>query len=110
MTLRQFVHCADREGALWSTTDLALRWATHPPGVQPAHGATRLGMVRGFAQYCRALDAQTEVPPHGVFPYRSRRQPPSMESAQEMTRLRTAARPLPSVTGLRPSTYATLLG
>ena len=66
ITLRQFVHCADQEGALWITTDLALRWATQPQGGQPAHWATRLGMVRGFAQYCRALDARTEVPPHGV--------------------------------------------
>ena len=110
MTLRQFVHFAEREGALWITTDLALRGATQPQGVQPAHWATRLGMVRGCAQYCRALDAQTEVPPHGLLPYRYRRQPPDMYSEQEITRLRTAARHLPSVTGLRPSTYATLLG
>ena len=67
MTLRQFVHFAEREGALWITTDLALRGATPPQGVQPAHWATRLGMVRGFAQYCRALDAQTAVPPHGLL-------------------------------------------
>lgn len=110
MTLRQFVHFAEREGALWITTDLALRWATQPQGVQPAHWATRLGIVRGFAQYCRALDAQTEVPPHGLLPYRYRRQPPYIYSEQEITRLLTAARHLPSVTGLRPSTYATLLG
>jgi integrase/recombinase XerD len=108
--LRQFVHCAEREGALWITTDLALRWATQPQGVQPAHWATRLGMVRGFAQYCRALDARTEVPPPGLLPYRYRRQPPYIYSEQEITRLLTAARHLPSVTGLRPYTYATLLG
>jgi integrase len=108
--LRQFVHCAEREGALWITTDLALRWATQPQGVQPAHWATRLGMVRGFAQYCRALDARTEVPPPGLLPYRYRRQPPYIYHEQEITRLLTAARQLPSVTGLRPYTYATLLG
>lgn len=70
ITLRQFVHFAEQERALWITTDLALRWATQPQGVQPAHWATRLGMVRGFAQYCRALDARTEVPPHGLLPSR----------------------------------------
>src|ERR671923_332372 len=110
MTLRQFVHCAEQEGAICITTDLALRWATQPQGVQPAHWATRLGMVRGFAQYCRALDARTEVPPHGVLPYRYRRQPPYIFSEQEIAQLLTAARHLPSVTGLRSSTYATLLG
>ncbi len=110
ITLRQCVHCAEREGALWITTDLALRWATQPQGVQPAHWATRLGMVRGFAQYCRALDARTEVPPHGLLPYRYRRQPPYIYREQEIAHLLTAARQLPSATGLRPSTYTTLLG
>ena len=110
ITLRQFVHCAERDGALWITTDLALRWATQPQGVQPAHWATRLGMVRGFAQYCRALDARTEVPPHGLLPYRYRRQPPYIYREQEIAHLLTAARQLPSATGLRPSTYTTLLG
>jgi integrase/recombinase XerD len=109
-TLRQFVHFAEREGALWITTDLALRWATQPQGVQPAHWATRLGMVRGLAQYCRALDTRTEVPPHGLLPYRYRRQPPYIYNEQEITHLLTAARHLASVTGLRPATYTTFLG
>jgi integrase len=67
-------------------------------------------MVRGFAQYCRALDARTEVPPHGLLPYRYRRQPPYIYREQEIAHLLTAARQLPSATGLRPSTYTTLLG
>jgi integrase/recombinase XerD len=45
ITLRQFGHFAEWEGAICITTDLALRWATQPQGVQPAHWATRLGMV-----------------------------------------------------------------
>jgi integrase/recombinase XerD len=110
ITLRQFVHFAEWEGAICITTDLALRWATQPQGVQPAHWATRLGMVRGFAQYCRALDSRTEVPPHGLLPYRYRRQPPYIYSEQEIAQLLTAARQLHSPTGLRPYTYATLLG
>jgi integrase/recombinase XerD len=110
ITLRQFVHFVEREDALWITTDLALRWATQPQGVQPAHWATRLGMVRGFAQYCRALDARTEVPPHGLLPYRYQRQPPYIYREQEIVHLLTAARQLSSVTDLRPSTYTTLLG
>lgn len=108
--LRPFVHCAAREGALCLTTDLALRWATQPQGVQPAHGATRRGMVRGFAQYGRALDPRTEVPPHGWFPYRSRRQPPSISREQEIAQRLTAARHLHAPAGLRPYPSAPLLG
>jgi integrase/recombinase XerD len=110
IALRQFVHFAEREGALWITTDLALRWATQPQGVQPAHWATRLGMVRGLAQYYRALDARTEVPPYGLLPYRYRRQSPYIYSEQEIAHLWTAARHLSSVTGLRAATSTTCLG
>jgi integrase len=67
-------------------------------------------MVRGLAQYCRALDARTEVLPHGLLPYRYRRQSPYIYSAQEIVHLLTAARRLPSMSGLRPATYTTLLG
>lgn len=108
--LHQFVHFVQQEGATSITTELALRWATQPQRTHPAHWARRLGMVRRFAQYCRALDTRTEVPPHGLLPYRYRRQPPYIYNEQEITRLLAAARQLPSVTGLRSCTYATLLG
>jgi integrase/recombinase XerD len=108
--LHQFVHFVHQEGATYITTDLALRWATQPQRTHPAHWARRLGMVRRFAQYCRALDTRTEVPPPGLLPYRYRRQPPYIYNEQEITRLLAAARQLPSVTGLRSCTYATLLG
>src|SRR3989441_536328 len=110
MLLHQFVHFVHQEGAISITTELALRWATQPQRTHPAHWARRLGMVRRFAQYCRALDTRTEVPPHGLLPYRSRRQPPYIYSEQEIAHLLTAARQLHSPTGLRPYTYATLLG
>jgi integrase/recombinase XerD len=108
--LHQFVHFVHQEGATSITTALALRWATQPQRPPPAHWARRLGMVRRFAQYCRALDTRTEVPPHGVLPYRYRRQPPYMYNEQEISRLLAAARQLPSVTGRRSCTSATLLG
>jgi len=34
--LRSFVAFTEREGASYITTELALRWAKEPPGVQPA--------------------------------------------------------------------------
>jgi len=103
-------HFAAREGALWSPPARAWRWAPPPQGVPPAQGATRLGMVRGLAPDCRALAVRTAGPPPGLFPYRSRRPPPDLSRAPELTPLRPAARPLPSVPGLRPSPYAPLRG
>jgi integrase/recombinase XerD len=110
LTLRQFIHFAEQEGALFITTDLALRWATQPQGVQPAHWATRLGMVRRFALYCQAIDSRTEIPPAGLLPDHYRRKPPYIYSEQEISRLIEAARQLRSATGLRSYTYSTLLG
>ena len=47
--LQNFVAFAEREGASHVTTDLALRWAQQPSGVQPATWAARLRVVRRFA-------------------------------------------------------------
>jgi integrase/recombinase XerD len=52
--LEQFVAFADRAGATYVTTDLALAWATQPAKAQPAEWARRLGMARRFARYCSA--------------------------------------------------------
>jgi integrase/recombinase XerD len=108
--LQRFVHFAEQEGASVITTDLALRWATQPADVQPAQWANRLGMVRRFAQYRRAVDPRTEVPPADLLPYRSRRPSPYIYSDDEVRQLIKAAAQLPSVTGLRPHTFATLFG
>ncbi len=108
--LKQFVVFADRAGAPYVTTDLALAWATQPARAQPAEWARRLGIARRFAEYCSALDPRTTVPPPGLLPHRYRRPPPYIYRDEEITRLLEAARRLPSVTGLRPHTYATLFG
>lgn len=108
--LQRFVNFAEQEGATVITTDLALRWATQPADVQPAQWANRLGMVRRFAQYRRAVDPRTEVPPPDLLPYRSRRPSPYIYSDDEVRQLMKAAEQLPSVTGLRPHTFATLFG
>ena len=99
-----------RHGAVFVTTDWAVRWATPPPHVQPAAWARRLRLVRGFAQYHRTLDPRTELPPPEVLPYRHPRRSPYLYSAAEIARLLAAARHLPSATGLRAHTYATALG
>jgi hypothetical protein len=74
--LKQLVAFADRAGATYVTTDLALAWATQPARVQPAEWARRLGIARRFAEYCSALDPGTTVPPPGLLPHRYQRPPP----------------------------------
>ena len=108
--LRRFVDFAEREGARWVTTDLALRWATRPTHVQAAERSARFGNVRRFAEYLHAVDPRTEVPPAGLLPGKVRRPEPYIYSDDELLRLIRAARALPSPTGLRAWTYATLLG
>lgn len=108
--LRRFVEFAEREGARWVTTDLALRWATLPAHVQGSERSVRLGVVRRFAEYLRATDPRTEVPPKDLLPSKIRRPQPYIYSDDELLRLIRAAWALPSPTGLRAWTYATLLG
>jgi integrase len=108
--LQDFVGFLEREGASHITTPLALRWATQPSRAQPCWWAGRLSMVRRFAQYVSAADPGTEVPPQGLLPHRYHRKPPYLYSEAHIKQLLQAASQLPSPTGLRPRTYATLLG
>ena len=108
--LQRFVELADRQGAAYITSDLALAWATQPVAAQPAQWANRLGMVRRFAQYCSASDPRTIVPASDLLPHRYHRPDPYLYRDEEITRLLEAARRLPSAIGLRPHTFATLFG
>jgi integrase len=106
--LQRFVDFAERAGAAYITPELALQWATQPADAQPVQWANRLGMVRRFAQYCSALDLRTIVPASDLLPYRMARPSPYIYRDEEITRLIQATHQLPSTTGLRPYTYATL--
>jgi len=108
--LRRFVDFAERQGAHWVTTELALRWAMLPAHVQECERSARLGMVRRFAEYLRTTDPRTEVPPADLLPGKIRRPQPYIYSDDELLRLLRAAEALPSPTGLRAWTYVTLLG
>jgi len=108
--LHQFAAFLERHGAPYITRDLALRWAQQPATAQPSTWANRLAAVRRFAQFWSASDPRTEVPPLGLLPHRYARKPPYLYTADDIRRLIAAARQLPSATGLRPATYATLLG
>ncbi len=108
-SLEQFVRFAEAEGIGFITTELALRWATQPLQVSPAHWTRRLGMVRQFAYYCSALDPRTEIPPPDLLPDRYTRKLPYLLSFEDITRLIHAAQQLPSPKGLRAATYAPCL-
>ncbi len=108
--LQRFVDFANRQGATYITSELAAAWATLPGSAQPPQWADRLGMVRRFALYCSAQDPRTVVPPPDLLPHRYRRPEPYSYSDEQIKRLLDAAQRLPSVTGLRPHTFATLFG
>jgi integrase len=108
--LHHFVEFLQREGASVVTTELALRWATAATSATPATWASRLGNVRRFAMWLSATDPRTEVPPSGLLPYRYRRQPPYVYSDEEIERIVCEATRLPSPSGMRAKTYATLFG
>lgn len=108
--LQRFVDFANRQGATYITSELAAAWATLPGSAQPPQWANRLGMVRRFALYCSAQDPRTVVPPPDLLPHRYRRPEPYSYSDEQIKRLLDAAQRLPSVTGLRPHTFATLFG
>jgi site-specific recombinase XerD len=108
--LRHFAEFLDRERATVVTSELALRWATAAVKATPATWAQRLGDVRRFAAWLSATDPRTEVPPRGLLPERYRRRPPYIYSDEEVARIVRAAALLPSPSGLRAHTYATLFG
>jgi integrase/recombinase XerD len=108
--LHDFVLYAEKEGLSFITTELALRWATQPIDCQPAWLASRLSIVRGFAQYQSAIDPRTEVPAHELLPFRYHRRLPYIYSNDEIERLIKAAQQLQSPLGLRSATYSMVFG
>ncbi len=81
----------------------------HPAdGSTPVWWARRLAMVRGFARYLKALDADTEIPSAELLPFRASRVDPYLYSDADIAALMTAARSLRPP--LRAATYETLIG
>ena len=88
----------------------ALRWAMDSPAGQPAYWASRLGLVRRFAEYRSSADPRTEVPPLGLLPHSYRRKSPYVYSDDDIQKLITEAQQLRSPKGLRATTFYTLFG
>lgn len=106
--LGQFVAYLEAVHAEHLTITHALYWAKQPPDTAPVCWALRLGIVRGFARYLRALDPATEVPAVGLLPEPSHRVVPYIYSDQDLARLLEAAGRLSPEH--RADTYQTLIG
>jgi integrase/recombinase XerD len=109
-SLADFVKFARQEHASRITVDLAVRWAKLSPSVQPSRWATRLRIVRQFAEYLSTIDSTTEIPPRDLLPGKYQRKPPYLYDDEEIRQLLAQARKMRSPTGLRARTYSTLLG
>lgn len=108
--LRSFAAFMERAQAEYISTDLALTWAKQPTSVQPARWAQRLSYVRGFARYCSAIDARTEIPPMGLLPFPHHRPSPYFFTDEDIDRLLQGALRLPAKDGLANRTLYCLLG
>jgi integrase len=108
--LRRFAAFADglnHRGPL--TVELAVRWARLPADCDPSYWALRLTVVRNFARFLAISDLATEIPPARLLGAVRRRQP-YVYADEEVLALIAAARRLKPADGLRPWTYATLIG
>jgi integrase len=109
--LLSFARYADQSGQRGPlTTELALRWARLPERRTRLYQARRLEIVRTLARYLAAREPGTEVPPRGLLGPAHARSPVYIFSEADITALIQAALTLTPAQGLRPRTYATLIG
>jgi integrase len=109
--LRSFARYADGSGHSGPvTTEIALRWARLPESATRRYQARRLDLVRDLARYLVPREPGTEIPPRGLLgPSRSCRRA-FIFSQDDVVALIAAARSLAPADGLRPRTYAALVG
>ncbi|HNB23723.1 MAG TPA: tyrosine-type recombinase/integrase [Candidatus Melainabacteria bacterium] len=114
--LVNFVSFMEQSQAKHISIELALKWAQQPSSAKPATWAARLGYVRGFAQYIRAFDPRTEIPPEKLLPHQPKRAQPYIYSQREIKALMAAALKLPLCCTftegslLKRQTYYVLIG
>jgi integrase len=109
--LQSFARYADSSGHRGPlTTELALQWARLPEGSARLYQARRLEVVRTLARYLAPREPGTEIPPRGLLGPAHTRGPAFLYAEADIAALITAARSLAPIGGLRPLTYATLIG
>ncbi len=90
--LYNFYDFLTRKKSAFITTALALEFACQNPSVSHDQWAKRLGIIRIFSKYMKAIDLRTEIPPRSLLPLKHKRPPPfifSDENIKDM--LRTCA-------------------
>ncbi len=108
--LATFVSYMESTGFDHITNEIALKWAQLPTAVQDIQWARRLGFIRGFARYCSAIDARTQIPPTDLIPCRRVRPQPHFFSDGDIEQLLHAALALAPADGLRRWTFHCLFG
>lgn len=90
------------------TIDAAVAWARYPAAADPYWWARRMAVVRGFARWWSAFDADTQVPPADVLPAGVRRAEPYPYTDDDLAALMSATSTIHSP--LKAATYRTLIG
>lgn len=109
--LGRFAQFADEIGHRGPvTTELALRGARATSSTDRLYWARRLEVVRVLARHLAPMEPGTEIPLRGLLGPAHRRTPPHIYSNAEVAGLMASARRLGPAGGLRPQTYATLIG
>jgi integrase len=109
--LRSFARFADESGHLGPlTTEIALRWARLPERAARLYQARRLEVVHTLAGYLEPREPGTEVPERGLLGPAHARGPAFLYTEADIAALIEAAGSLTPHDGLRPRTYATLIG
>jgi len=109
--LLAFARWADRTGHRGPLTiAMALQWARMPQCGAPIYWASRLSVVRCFAQHRAIFDPKTQVPPKGLLGPTRQRRSPFIYSTVQIRQLLRAASALSPVGSLRRHTYTALFG
>jgi integrase/recombinase XerD len=107
--LPDFVAFMDECGQSTVTVQATLAWVRlREDEVVTTLSPRRVTAVRGFARYLSGVDADTEIPPLGLVPYRLRWRAPFLYSEADIAALIATARAIEPP--LRAATYRTLLG
>jgi len=109
--LQHFADYADQTGPYDRLTiALAVEWAKTSNRSTPITWGRRLEVVRGFAQYWRRFDPETEIAARDWFGPSHRRLLPHIYSPEEILALMEATAQLAPTGGLRPATCRTIFG
>jgi integrase/recombinase XerD len=106
--LRWFLAFLQREHETHIKTESVLRWVHSSQTVSLPQRSHRFAVIRKFAQYVHALDAEHEVLPHRLLTHKTERANPHIYSHSELLQLLAACRTLQPGKGLCRHTYYTI--